>query len=145
MDKEKDKALKGKKDRPKKARRLHPLRYLREMWGEVKKLTWLHWKDLIKYTGTVIAFILLMSAVIFACDLLFGAGVKGLNSISGGTEATVAPIEIVDPTTVPTIDPAATPEASSAADPASTADAEATPAVSEEPEESAAPTAEPAE
>ena len=71
--------------KPEKARRFHPIRYLKEMWGEVKKLAWLSWKDLIKHTVAVIVFVLAMSVVIYLLDMGFSAGVQGLSSIGGNT------------------------------------------------------------
>ncbi|MCL2670619.1 MAG: preprotein translocase subunit SecE [Clostridiales bacterium] len=72
--------------KPKKERKFRPGRYLKEMWGEVKKLSWLSVPDLVKHTIAVIVFVLLMSALVFGFDQAFGAGVKALGSISAGVE-----------------------------------------------------------
>ena len=80
MSTEKNKA----KKKPARARKLHPIRYIREMWGEVKKLSWLSVRDLVRNTIAVIVFVLVMSALVYALDFGFGAGVKGINDLFGG-------------------------------------------------------------
>ncbi|MBQ7278435.1 MAG: preprotein translocase subunit SecE [Clostridia bacterium] len=60
-------------------------KYLKEMMGEVKKLTWLSPADLVKNTAMVFVVVLAMSAVIWLLDLGFSAGVKGLASLTNGT------------------------------------------------------------
>ena len=47
-------------------------KFFREVWGEVKKLSWLSKKDLLHYVLAVLAFIAIMALIIYACDLLFG-------------------------------------------------------------------------
>jgi len=69
----------------KKARKFHPIRYIKEMWGEVKKLSWLALPDLAKYAIAVIVFVLVMSTMVYALDFAFGSGVKGINELTGGT------------------------------------------------------------
>ncbi len=55
--------------------------YFREVWGEIKKLSWASKKDLTHYVLAVLAFIVFMSVVIYACDLLFGQGMTLLGSL----------------------------------------------------------------
>ena len=65
--------------KPKKQRR-SILKFFREVWGELKKLTWPTPKELASYTLTVLAFIVLMSVIIGVLDFAFG---QGLNLLSG--------------------------------------------------------------
>ena len=97
--------------KPKKERKFHPIRYLKEMVGEVKKLSWLSFKDWMKYTGAVIVFVLLFSALVYAFDQAFGAGIQGLALIGGATPepiateepfATEKPADTQAPTVAPT-------------------------------------------
>lgn len=53
-------------------------KFFREVWGEVKKLSWLSKKDLVHYVLAVLAFIAIMAVIIYACDLLFGQGMTML-------------------------------------------------------------------
>lgn len=62
--------------------------YLKEMMGEVKKLTWLSGKDLVRNTAMVIVFVLVMSAVIYLLDMGFSAGVKGLAKLTAPAAVT---------------------------------------------------------
>ena len=66
--------------KPAKKARLNLKQYLKEMMGEVKKLTWLSVGDLVKHTA--------MSAVIWLLDLGFSAGVKGLATLTGAGTST---------------------------------------------------------
>ena len=94
--------------KPQRERRFHPLRYLKEMWGEVKKLSWLSWKDLAKHTAAVVVFVLVMALIIWGLDAGFSAGVQGLSSIGGNTAT-----EQTEPTAEPADDaaePAAEPQ-----------------------------------
>ena len=50
--------------KPAKKARLNLKQYLKEMMGEVKKLTWLSVGDLVKHTAMVFVVVLAMSAVI---------------------------------------------------------------------------------
>ncbi|MDO4565037.1 MAG: preprotein translocase subunit SecE [Clostridia bacterium] len=88
-----------KKEKKKKERRFHPIRYLKEMWGEVKKLSWLSKKDLAKHTLAVIAFVLMMGALIYVLDLGFGKGTQALISIGSSSDTTE------EPTAEPTAEP----------------------------------------
>ena len=75
--------------KPAKKFRLNIKQYLKEMMGEVKKLTWLSVGDLVKHTAMVFVVVLAMSAVIWLLDLGFSAGVKGLATLTGaGTAST---------------------------------------------------------
>ncbi len=69
--------------KPAKKNKLNLKQYLKEMMGEVKKLTWLSFGDLVKHTAMVFVFVLAMSAVIWLLDLGFSAGVKGLATLTG--------------------------------------------------------------
>ena len=57
-------------------KRFHLGTYLKEMWGEVKKLTWLSWKELAKNTGVVIVVVLAITLVIYVLDFAFGKPVQ---------------------------------------------------------------------
>ena len=73
--------------KPAKKARLNLKQYLKEMMGEVKKLTWLSAGDLVKHTAMVFVVVLAMSAVIWLLDLGFSAGVRGLSSLSSAISA----------------------------------------------------------
>ena len=66
----------------KKELRFQLRRYLNEMKGEVKKLTWLSRNDLIKNTAMVLVFVLAMSLVIWVLDLAFSGATKGLTALT---------------------------------------------------------------
>ena len=70
--------------KPKKERRFHPIRYFREMFGELKKLTWLSGKDLVSHTLAVIVFVLGMAALIWALDLAFSSAFGAISQINLG-------------------------------------------------------------
>ena len=55
--------------------------FFKEVSGEVKKLSGPTKKEIVSYTLTVIAFILLMAVVIYALDLVFGEGLGLLASL----------------------------------------------------------------
>ena len=59
-------------------------RFLREMIGEVKKLTWLSGKELFSYTLAVVVFVLAMALLIGLLDLAFSSGFGALSSIKIG-------------------------------------------------------------
>ena len=73
-----------KKAKPKKERKFHPIRYFREMFGELKKLTWLSGKDLVSHTLAVIVFVLGMAALIWALDLAFSSALGAISQINLG-------------------------------------------------------------
>ena len=52
----------------------HPVRYCKEMMGELKKLTWLSKKELASHTLAVFAFVLGMALLIYVLDLVFSTG-----------------------------------------------------------------------
>ena len=79
------KAVEKKADKKsKKERRFHPIRYFREMFGEVKKLTWLTGKELVSHTIAVLVFVLAMALVIYVLDLAFSGVMGALESINIG-------------------------------------------------------------
>lgn len=68
--------------KPKKEKKKGRIRqFFKEVWGEVKKLSWASKKDLLHYVLAVLAFIAVMSVIIYACDLLFGQGMTLLSSL----------------------------------------------------------------
>ena len=68
----------------KKENRFSLIRYFREMFGEVKKLTWLTGKELLSHTVAVFVFVIVMAVVIYVLDLAFGSGMGALESIKIG-------------------------------------------------------------
>ena len=85
MANEKKAADKKAADRkPKKERRFHPIRYFREMYGEVKKLTWLTGKELVSHTIAVFVFVLAMALIIYLLDLGFSGVMSTLESNNVG-------------------------------------------------------------
>jgi len=68
--------------KPKKQRKKGRVKqFFKEIWGEVKKLSWLSKKDLVNYVLAVLAFILIMAVIIYACDLVFGQGMTLLGNL----------------------------------------------------------------
>lgn len=65
-------------------------RYIKDVIGELKKVTWPSAKDLAKYTLTVLAFIVLFAIVIGVLDLLFGQGFKLLGNLAGNSSDATA-------------------------------------------------------
>jgi preprotein translocase subunit SecE len=63
-----------KDQKPKKERRFHPIRFLKEVAAELKKVTWPSRKDLVGYTLAVIVFVILLSVVVGVLDLVFQQG-----------------------------------------------------------------------
>jgi preprotein translocase SecE subunit len=59
-------------------------RFLREMIGEVKKLTWLSGKELFSHTLAVIVFVLGMALLTYLLDLVFSTGFGALSNIKIG-------------------------------------------------------------
>lgn len=57
-------------------------RYVKEVMGELKKLSWPSRKELINATLTVIAFVLIFSAVIGVLDFIFAEGFRLLGTIN---------------------------------------------------------------
>ena len=62
--------------------------YMKEMTGEVKKLTWLSWKELVKATAVVLVFVLAFALLIYVLDLIFYAPVKAALNHSPETVST---------------------------------------------------------
>lgn len=56
-------------------------KYFKEVFGEVKKLSWPSRKELINYTLAVVAFVALLAVIMWILDLGFSEGVKALASI----------------------------------------------------------------
>ena len=82
-----DKKAVDKKTADKKAKkenRFSLIRYFREMFGEVKQLTWLTGKELLSHTVAVFVFVIVMAVVIYVLDLAFGSGMGALESIKIG-------------------------------------------------------------
>lgn len=69
--------------KPEKTRRFHPVRYVKEVIAELKKLTWPTKREVLSNTGTVFAFLIGMSIIIGALDYLFVGGVNLLTMIGG--------------------------------------------------------------
>jgi len=65
----------------KKERRFRPIRYFKEVFAELKKLTWPTPRELASHTLAVIIFVLGMAVLIGVLDLAFSQGVKLLASI----------------------------------------------------------------
>ena len=63
-----------KDQKPKKERRFHPIRFLKEVVAELKKVTWPTRKDLVNYTIAVIVFVILISVVVGILDFVFQQG-----------------------------------------------------------------------
>ncbi len=59
-------------------------RFVREMIGEVKKLTWLSGKELFSHTLAVVVFVVAMAVLIGLLDLAFSSGFGALSSINIG-------------------------------------------------------------
>ena len=64
------------KSAAKKESKFHPIRYIKETIGELKKLTWLSKKDLASHTLAVVVFVLGMAIIIYALDTIFALGFK---------------------------------------------------------------------
>lgn len=65
----------------KSARRFRPLHYFKEVYGELKKLTWPTGKELVSHTGAVFAFVIGIAILIGVLDLVFSQGVSLIASI----------------------------------------------------------------
>lgn len=64
--------------------RFRIVRYLQEMVGEVKKLTWLTKKELVSHTVAVFVFVIAMALIIYVLDFIFSTGIGALESINIG-------------------------------------------------------------
>ena len=72
LGKEKEKKLKEQKKVAKlknRKKRRSPIRYFKDVFNELKKVTWPTGKELVKYTVAVIVFILIMAIVTGLFDL----------------------------------------------------------------------------
>ena len=67
-----------KAEAPKKARRFRPVKFFRDVQGELKKVTWPTKKELISHTGAVLAFLVGMAVLIGVLDLIFSVGIGTL-------------------------------------------------------------------
>jgi len=54
-------------------KRKSPIRYFKDVFAELRKVTWPTFKDLMIYTGAVIAFIAVLVVIIYLFDLGLGA------------------------------------------------------------------------
>lgn len=70
--------------KPEKKSRFNLIRYFKEMFGEVKKLTWLTKKELLTHTVAVFVFVIVMAIFIYALDFVFSTGVGALEGIKIG-------------------------------------------------------------
>jgi len=52
-------------------KRKSPARFFKDVYSELKKVTWPTFKDLMKYTGAVIAFILVLAVIVGVMDYGF--------------------------------------------------------------------------
>ena len=76
MAKDIEKKTDAKKPQKKKERKFKIASYLKEMWGEVKKLTWLTPKELAKNTAVVIVVVLAFTLMIYILDFAFGKPIQ---------------------------------------------------------------------
>ena len=67
--------------------------YIKEMTGEVKKLTWLTLKELVKATAVVLVFVLAFALLIYVLDLIFYTPAKMLLTGSDTPAVTAVPAE----------------------------------------------------
>lgn len=49
--------------------------FLREVVAELRKVITPTWRELVTYTGVVLGFVVVMMAIVYALDLLFGGAV----------------------------------------------------------------------
>lgn len=87
-------------------------KFFREVLGELKKVTWPTPKELLSYTATVLAFVVVVAIMIGVLDYAFGAGFKALSNVNLGAALSATP--------TPAATPAVTPEATIPATPATT-------------------------
>lgn len=67
--------------KPKKERRFKPIKYLKEVAAELKKLTWPTKKELVSHTGAVFAFLIGMALIIGVLDFTFNNVIQLLSKI----------------------------------------------------------------
>ena len=73
--------------------------YIKEMTGEVKKLTWLNMKELVKATAVVLVFVLAFALVIYLLDFLFNWPIRALLTPKATTTQTTDDANTGDTTT----------------------------------------------
>ena len=75
LGEEREKHLKEQKKLAKKKnkQKRSPARFFKEVWGEVKKVTWAPRKDLFKTTFAVIVFIVIFAVIVGLMDWGFGS------------------------------------------------------------------------
>lgn len=56
-------------------------KFFKEFFGEVKKLNWLTFGDLVKVSLAVLAFVAICAVLIGVLDFAFGEGIKALSSL----------------------------------------------------------------
>ncbi len=54
-----------------KKKRKSPARFFKDVYSELKKVTWPSFKELVKYTGAVIAFIVVLAVIVGLLDYGF--------------------------------------------------------------------------
>lgn len=68
---EKEAKLKAKKRQQKNQKKRRSIvKYFKEVFSELKKVTWPTFKDLVKHTSAVIVFILVVGVIIFGVDTI---------------------------------------------------------------------------
>ncbi|MDL2258359.1 preprotein translocase subunit SecE [Eubacteriales bacterium OttesenSCG-928-K08] len=72
-----------KPEKKKKASRFHPIKYIREVIAELKKVTWPTRQELVSHTGAVFAFVIGMAIIIGLLDFVFQQGMILIASIGG--------------------------------------------------------------
>lgn len=63
-------------DKKPNARRFRPIHYFKEVYGELKKLTWPTGKELVSHTGAVLAFVIGIAILVGVLDVVFTQGVS---------------------------------------------------------------------
>ena len=71
-EQKKQEKLKAKKVKEKKEKKGGLFRKLKEVWSELKKVTWPTFANVVKKTGVVILVVLIFTVVIFGFDYLLG-------------------------------------------------------------------------
>ncbi len=88
-------------------------KFFREVFGELKKVTWPTGKELVSYTATVLVFILIVAVLIGVLDFGFGEGFKALGTLDLGAGSTPAVTATLTPeasaTPTPAVDATSTP------------------------------------
>ena len=63
----------AKKAPKQKKQRKSPMTFFKEIWAELKKVTWPSKKELTSYSVVVTVFIIAVSLILFAMDTVFGS------------------------------------------------------------------------